>query len=139
MIGYTDEAALQSYADARGIVLNKPLTQLLTLGLDYIESFEPEFDGDRLDQDQPLAWPRTITQGVPLAIGQAQIIAAVEIDKGVNLLNTQTGGQVKRKKTGPLEKEYFSPVDMVATVPQIDALLSPFKRGSGFFLSVVRV
>lgn len=140
-IGYATEQDLTDYATARGIELSgtKAPAQLLTLALDYIESFEPDLDGQRKEAEQPLSWPRTICSGViPIAIKQAQIIAAIEIDKGTQLFNVLDGAQLKSKKTGPIEKEYFAPADAVTTVPQIDALMSPFKRGSGFF-GVVRV
>ncbi|AUM58662.1 putative virion structural protein [Plesiomonas phage phiP4-7] len=142
LIGYATEQELTEYAAVRGITLGdiKTPAQLLTLALDYIESFEPELDGQRKDADQLLSWPRTICSGiVPFAIKQAQIIAAIEIDKGTQLFNVSDGAQLKSKKAGPIEKEYFAPADAVTTVPQIDALMSPFKRGSGFFGMVTRV
>ena len=143
MVGYATEQELQDYADARGITLSadKTPTQLLTLALDYIESFEPDLDGQRVEPAQPLSWPRTICSGiVPIAIKQSQIIAAVEISKGTNLFNIADGAQVKSKKTGPIEKEFFAPADSVTTIPQIDSLMSPFMKGSGFFgLEVNRV
>ena len=139
MIGYVTAEELEAYATARGIALTKEPAIALQLGLDYIESFEPQLDGERADPEQPLSWPRTLTSGVPLAIKQAQMVAAIESDKGTNLFPVQSGAVMKRDKTGPLETEWFEGTETTISIPQIDGLMAPFLKGSGFFLNLVRV
>jgi hypothetical protein len=138
-IGYATPEELTAYAAARGYTLTKTPEIDLQLGLDYIESFEPNLDGQRADPNQLPSWPRTMTQGVPLAVKQAQMVAAMEADKGMDFFPTQSGAVMKRDKTGPLETEWFEGTETTVSVPQIDGLMAPFLKNSGFFLNVVRV
>lgn len=138
-IGYATPDELTAYAAARGYTLTKSPEIDLQLGLDYIESFEPNLDGQRADPNQLLSWPRTMTQGVPLAVKQAQMVAAMEADKGIDLFPVQSGAAVIREKVGPLETEFAQGMDTSVSIPQIDGLMAPFLKNSGFFLNVVRV
>lgn len=139
MIGYATTEELIQYAAARGVTLSQAPEVLLTLALDYIESLEPKMDGERADQAQPYSWPRTITAGVPLAIKQAQMVAAMTADDGTVLMPVTAGPQIIREKVGPLETEYSEGVSGTVSIPQIDGLIAPFLRNSGFFLNMVRV
>lgn len=139
MIGYATTEELIQYAAARGVTLTRVPEVLLTLALDYIESFEPKMDGERADPAQPYSWPRTITAGVPLAIKQAQMVAAMAEDAGTVLMPVTSGPQIIREKVGPLETEYAEGVSGTVSIPQIDGLIAPFLKNSGFFLNLVRV
>lgn len=139
MIGYATTEELIQYAAARGVTLTRVPEVLLTLALDYIESLEPKMDGERADPAQPYSWPRTITAGVPLAIKQAQMVAAMAEDAGTVLMPVTAGPQIIREKVGPLETEYADGVSGAVSIPQIDGLIAPFLKNSGFFLNLVRV
>lgn len=139
MIGYATTEELIQYAAARGVTLSQAPEVLLTLALDYIESLEPKMDGERADPAQPYSWPRTITAGVPLAIKQAQMVAAITADDGTVLMPVTSGPQIIREKVGPLETEYAEGVSGTVSIPQIDGLIAPFLKNSGFFLNLVRV
>ena len=139
MIGYATTEELIQYAAARGATISQAPEVLLTLALDYIESLEPLLDGERVDPAQPYSWPRTITAGVPLAIKQAQMVAAMTEDAGVVLMPVTSGAQIIREKVGPLETEYAEGVYAGVSIPQIDGLIAPFLKNSGFFLNLVRV
>ena len=136
---YATAEELTAYAAARGVTLAQDPTVLLTLALDYIESLEPLLDGERVDPSQPYSWPRTLTTEVPLAIKQSQMIAAMTADTGVVLMPVTSGAQIIREKVGPLETEYAEGVSTGVSIPQIDGLIAPFLKNSGFFLSLVRV
>jgi len=139
MIGYATTEELIQYAAARGVTLTRAPEVLLTLALDYIESLEPKMDGERADPAQPYSWPRTITAGVPLAIKQAQMVAAMAEDAGTVLMPVTAGPQIIREKVGPLETEYAEGASGAVSIPQIDGLIAPFLKNSGFFLNLVRV
>lgn len=139
MIGYATTEELIQYAAARGVTLTRVPEVLLTLALDYIESLEPKMDGERADPAQPYSWPRTITTGVPLAIKQAQMVAAMTEDAGTALMPVTSGPQIIREKVGPLETEYAEGVSGTVSIPQIDGFIAPFLKNSGFFLNLVRV
>ena len=139
MIGYATTEELIQYAAARGATLAKEPEVLLTLALDYIESLEQLLDGERVDPEQPYSWPRTLTAGVPLAIKQSQMIAAMTADTGVVLMPVTSGAKIIREKVGPLETEYADGVSAGVSIPQIDGLIATFLKNSGFFINLVRV
>ena len=139
MIGYATSEELIQYAADRGNTLSQSPEVMLTLALDYIESMEPLLDGERADPAQPYSWPRTLTAGVPLAIKQSQMIAAMTADTGVVLMPVTSGAQVIREKVGPLDTEYAEGVSAGVSIAQIDGLIAPFLKNSGFFLNLVRV
>lgn len=139
MIGYATTEELIQYAAARGVTLTRAPEVLLTLALDYIESLEPKMAGERAKPDQPYSWPRGFTEGVPLAIKQAQMVAAMTEDAGTVLMPVTSGQQIIREKVGPLETEYAEGVSGTVSIPQIDGLIAPFLKNSGFFLNLVRV
>lgn len=67
--------------------------------------------GDKLDPDQPLAWPRTV--GSIAVIEQAAVQLSVLLAANPDLMNQLTGatvaadGGTKRLKAGSVEIEYF--------------------------------
>ena len=126
MIGYATTEELIQYAAARGVTLSQAPEVLLTLALDYIESMEPLIDGERADPEQPYSWPRTLTSGVPLAVKQSQMIAAMTADTGVVLMPVTSGAQIIREKVSPLETEYADGDGLVNRVTNADMfVLSP--------------
>ena len=140
MIGYATTEELIQYAAARGVTLSQAPEVLLTLALDYIESLEPLLDGERVDPEQPYSWPRTLTAGVPLAIKQSQMIAAMTADSGVVLMPVTSGAQIIREKVGPLETEYAEGAPVAVSIQQVEGLISAFLKGAGFFpMNLVRV
>lgn len=141
---YVDESALQAYADLRGIPIAGDNTALLIQAMDYIE-IQP-FTGAKTSDGQPLQFPRDGSATVPTGVQQAQIVAALEIDRGVNLL-APISRTVKREKVDTIEVEYTDTLGSAQTDylppsvnPQLQALLKAFVKpvstGFGMMLTI---
>ena len=113
-MSYATEPQLTDYAAERGIALTGEPSQLLVRALDYLESLD--YKGSRTDSEQPLAWPRDgvfidgvelADDSVPQGIVNAQIVAAVAIDGGLDPLRPAER-EIKREKVDVIEVEYSS-------------------------------
>lgn len=133
---YGDEPGLTAYAAARGITLAGDLTQLLIRAMDYTES--QQFKGQKYTQAQPLQWPRSgvtidgFSVGVdeiPVDLINAQYVTAVSIDQGLDPLAV-IEPSLKRKKTGPLEKEWQDGSSQTRINPEISRAFSKLTSGS---------
>lgn len=109
------------------------------------------FKGTRTNTAQPLAWPRTGVYDlegeeyggavIPTAIVQAQMWLAFYIVSGNSLTTVASSasstGALKRKKIGPIEKEWFESTTGGSTSLSISdlnnawTLLKPLVVGSG--------
>lgn len=152
---YNPTVDIKSYASLRGRTLpdDDALIEAYAIrAMDYIESFAEQFKGVRtVGLDQPLEWPRSgaIIDDVeidddymPLQLLRAQNQLVIEQAAGVVLQPTLTlVGRVKRKKTGPLETEWFDSVQsgFQPIIPAVDAFLSPLLNLSSFGLRTLRV
>lgn len=86
------------------------------------------FKGERLTVAQALEWPRSIADGIPSRIKDAQCEAALRALTGV--LYADSDGRVVTAKTiGPLKTEYAQV--STARFPVIDALLRGLVAGGG--------
>lgn len=116
--------------------------------MDYIEALEGDMQGQRVfGADQPLSWPRqyVVLYGddfpideIPQALKNAQAELMWQIKSGVNLVPTTQGAQVKRRKTGPLETEWFAP-GSTPVMPAVDQWLSLLVNPTSGMLRVVRI
>lgn len=142
-------AEARAYASARGVTLpddDIELEILITKSIDYIKVFENEYDGVRLTTTQALPFPRTggYINGVlvPDGVIPSQVLALqngtiITLNAGIVLFPTTSERAVKRKKTGPLETEWFD-ADLSPTTTYIDALLAPLLSTFNQFSLTVR-
>lgn len=93
--------------------------------------------GQRVDPDQPLAWPRSgisgvDDEGVPQAIFDASIELANLGALGTDIVNfTSTFSVQKRLKAGSVEIENFRSFDTVYPLPQaVWRLIAPYIGGT---------
>lgn len=144
------------YASARGTDLDDTsidVDVLLIKAMDNLEGREAQFKGNRIDADQPLSWPRENVNingfdlesaeesygtqyTIPQQLKNAQMQLVLYLNAGVNLAPI-TGGEIKRKKIGPLETEYFAG----QTMPNLDTLeriLAPICKSSFGTMRVIR-
>jgi len=147
---YVAEAALTAYATARGITLTTDETILLIKAMDFLESFDGRFRGDRTARDQPLSWPRSgaIIEGwhwtsaqIPRQVINAQLALAIEIDAGEDPNNPSAAvlPVVRKKVDGAVEVQYANPgqVLKVAKTQASRAIIRTLLKRSG--LNAVRV
>lgn len=138
-----------AWAEARGYTLpSEDATEKnIYKAMDYFVTFEPDFEGERLDDTQELPFPRTgqyingvlIADGtIPKQVKELQYGIMKAIADGIDLFPTTEERALKRKKTGPLESEWFDS-DISPTVTFVDALLAPLTGRNGFGLTVVRI
>jgi len=151
---YATLVDLKAYNTDRGRVTygtDPELEAAAILAVDYIQSLESNMLGFRTyGQTQPLAFPRTdiIIENeyidadiIPTAIIYAQAELMYQIRQGVIPMQTITTANVKRKKIGPLETEWFAGgVPSQPTMPAVMAWLGPFMIGGSIqHMRVVRV
>ena len=137
---YVTEAELTIYATDRGVTIAGDTAQLLIKAMDWLE-IQP-FSGSKYDYDQDLQFPRypyspQLPNVVPDNIEKAQIVAALEIDSGADLLAT-IDRAVKREKVDVIEVEYQENASEVARYPELDMLIAEFLTSTGGSFGVVR-
>lgn len=142
-----------AYALARGIELEAgaELDVQIVKSTDFIVSKETDFAGSRTNDTQPLPFPRTDlaiydvdvpVDAIPLQVKNLQCGLVMAMVAGFDFFPATSEAGLRRKKTGPLEKEWFAPGGGVSSIshPTVDALLAPLLSDqSGWPLRVVRV
>lgn len=140
MIGYTDSAALEAWALARGITLKKSPGILLTQALDWVEL--QQFAGSKTDAAQPNQWPRTgvtidgvsvPSDTVPRQVIDLQMRVAADIDAGMNPSGQRKAAKASVAVVGAVAVTYEKgSVDSAISV-QAQALLTKLRsNGYGF-------
>lgn len=148
-------AELRAFAAERGATTipadDEDAEPLLVRAADYINSFEEQFRGDRVSEDQELSWPRAnvVLHGfaveettIPTRLKKAQMQAAIEESKGHELLGVTDGQIVKREKVDVIETEFMTQQDLGGDVslapsyPAVDAMLAPLLKTGGVLVSV---
>ena len=121
---YKTSTELTAYATARAItILAADKDIILLKAMDYIES--RIYSGYKTDSTQALEFPRNGDETVPAKIGQAQMVAALLIDSGVNLFSAIERG-IKREKVDIIETEYQTNAAEYTRYPELEVLLAPF-------------
>jgi len=104
---------------------------------DYMEVvYGGRWKGQIVDYDQVLAWPRagvTDLEGraiddavYPTRLERAECELAYKTFSADLLTDTDAGGALKRKKTGPLEKEWFPGASVYKRYEYVDQLVGPY-------------
>ena len=113
---------LQQYAVNQGVDLTSMTSDTLTVfmfkAIQYLNSFENQYIGQRLSHTQSLSWPRKIWNkfstvdiaSIPTTLVLAQYQLVLEQVAGNELMPTITdAGNLKKSIIGPITKEYFAP------------------------------
>lgn len=153
---FVSVAEFISFASNRGIDIDTTDDDpdvLLIKAMDDLVSKESQFKGSRVDEDQTLPFPREdvwmygyellpteLTDGtdqypIPQELKNAQMQIALYLKAGIDLAPI-TNNNLKRKKTGPLEREYFQGGSQ-PYLKQLDTWLAPLLKSVGI-LSVGR-
>lgn len=150
---YVTLAEYRAYGEARGIVVSADddvATQQLIKGVDWLEAQSARYKGQKTYATQDLQFPRDGVDVygtfignnvIPKNVKAAQMQLGIEISQGVDLFPTRTGAFLKRKKIGPIEREWSETIgDRGPLMPAVEALLSPLLlTNGGFGLRTVRV
>lgn len=137
---YVSVQELVDFAEARGVIINDDEAEKdLIIASDYLSILEIRYSGSRSYVGQILPFPRQnlivnrdaiALDAIPWQLKKAQLLLAMEVAKGVDIMPTVSAGSrakiKKRTKIDVLETEYFDPGVPTGFVffPQVDALLS---------------
>lgn len=138
-------ADLIAYAALRGVVIpdTEAADKHLILAMDVLERIDLypyvgtplghlAFPREHLNCDGEEVFP---SDEVPLAVKKAQILLAFASQQGTQLQATANAGrQIKRRRVGPMDREYSDNEREVAEVPGVRALLSAYLIGGGGML-----
>lgn len=119
MIGYATEQQLTDYATARGVTLVLSPAVLLTRALDFL-------DAQNLDIPDP----------VPDDIGTAQIIAAILIDGGADLLAPVGQRVLSERVEGVVSVTYSDGGSKITRYLQLDAILNKYRAPAIGFMQI---
>lgn len=147
---YATVAQFKAWADARGFSYDADdnvVEQHMLKAMDYIESKEDRFKGDRYySAGQPLAFPRinicvngvNMNQAIPLQLQAAQYqltldSEAAEAEGSSLFVNTDGRTVTKERVEGAVEVNYSEAGGTGASpvFSKAEALLSPLMEGSG--------
>jgi len=119
---YVSLADARAYASARGITLSAvdaTLEAQIIDAMDWIESHDAQFVGERVDRDQPLSWPRewAVVDGwswssdeIPRQLITALLEAVLEVHGGGDPFNPADNLTIIRARVeGAVEVEYAEP------------------------------
>lgn len=146
---YVSLTDARAYVAARGGVLSAvdaTAEAVLLKAMDYLESFDGRFKGDRVERDQPLSWPRegVIIEGwewgsdeIPRQVIAAQLALVWEVNAGEDPNNPSaaTLPVIRERVEGAVEVEYANPgVAMKVSKTQASrTIINTLLRNSGMF------
>jgi hypothetical protein len=146
---FVSAASIVAFAAKRGIVITLPEAEVHAIkAMDYFFTLcligEVAFPGVQwtlyprkglIAGDEEPGFGYEIPRNVILA----QLHLAVDSFNGIDLVPSRAAEpKLKKRKTGPIEREYFEGVDFLPDLPMIDALMNPLKCGQGFKLRTYR-
>lgn len=122
---YIDVAYARQYASSRGITLpedDDELAAMLIQGVDFLESKECKFLGERTNPNQALSWPRKNSKvncqsfpedQIPKVLKDAQAALAIVVNSGLDLFtNYGPGDFITEETVGPITTKYSDPVQV---------------------------
>ncbi len=137
------------YARARGVTLpvdDGEAEAVILKAMDYLESFDGRFKGDRVERDQALSWPRDGVEiegwewgsdEIPRQVLNAQLALIIEINAGEDPYNSSraTLPVVRERIEGAVEVEYANPGQAlkVSKTQASKAIINTLLRNSGLF------
>lgn len=123
---YIDQATAREYAAQRGVTLSTDddvVGAMIINSMDYIESFECEFAGERVSTEQELSWPRQDaylcgsdipfpSDQIPKDLIKAQCASVIVLSQGLVLMpNIQATDYVTEETVGPITTKYANPIE----------------------------
>lgn len=148
---YSELAEIRAYAEARGRTLpidDETVEAYAIRAMDYLESFRDRYKGSKAIDGQGLQWPRTdvvidnvafAEDAIPIELQNAHSQLTIDVASGVELFPVRTSLQnVRRKKVGPLETEWFEGGGVSPILTALSAYLKPLLRTTAA-LTTVRV
>ena len=150
---YATLAQIRAYNAQRGIEMpsdDDELIELATQAMDYLESYEPRFMGDRSSPlFQELSWPRTNaylygnafpTNGIPskLIVAQSYLAGIAETITLNPVIDTRA---ITKEVIGPIETDYDpkSGATLRPIIPAVDSILVPLLKSGTGMLRTLRV
>lgn len=149
---YLTLAELRAFATKRGVTLTTVDADLEVMShkaIDYLEAYRDRYKGTKVDEAQPLQFPRDnvyvdgIEVGgdtIPDVLKNAQAQLVVELSAGSELTTNGDGRVVVRDKLGPIEQSFAvggsgapQPV-----FPAVNRWLAPLLDAGGGNLTNVR-
>lgn len=137
-----DEA--RSYATGRGITLpveDTAVEALIINAADFLFMYEVRLKGVRANDEQALIYPRKGVEingaelaqdAIPATLKKAQLQLVIEGNSGSLTISRRGADFIKRKKTGPLEKEWSEAVYLQygnsVSYPLVDTYMQPLLR-----------
>lgn len=138
---YASLTEIKEYATARGLELpaQDDDIELLTIqAVDFVDSHEYQFQGDRTHLEQELAFPRTGVvlfgneidpESIPNQLKKAQCQATV--DAYTEDLMPNLTRQAKREKVDVIEVEYAESSVATPSFTKLTSLIRPLLKSSG--------
>jgi hypothetical protein len=132
-MGYATDIELLAYAAAREITLVGTPDTILIKGLDWLE-LQP-FSGTKTDPLQVLEFPRNGETVVPANIKTAQMVAAILVDTGEDLMAPLSQRVLSESVAGAVSVTYSDTGRQSTYYPQLAYLLRPYlgSTGASFF------
>lgn len=138
---YVTLAAYQAYGAARGWTLadSDPADEIsLRRAFDGINR-NWTYRGVADSADQPGAWPRSIAEGIPQRVKDAQCELAYQVQGGLDVFATITTSKtMERKKVGPIETEVETLPTGKPRVEAVTTLLRPYLSAGAGQVQLVR-
>lgn len=149
---YNSEAELRDYATRRGVTLpvnDAELTVLAIKAMDFVESNEYRFKGERVDAAQSLSWPRSgvvingftiAKEAIPKQVKDLQCQLTIDA-MTVALQPNGTGRVVTKQKVDVIETEYQIIGDGSVELTKANNLLALLvdEGSTGLTVAVLRV
>jgi hypothetical protein len=135
-MSYATDTELLAYAAAREITLAGSPDTLLTKALDWLD-LQP-FSGAKTDPEQALEFPRNGETVVPTNIKTAQMVAAVLVDTGEDLMAPLSQRVLSESVAGAVSVTYSDTGRQSTYYPQLAYLLRPYLGSTGANIFEVR-
>jgi len=133
---YVTVQEFEAYAAKRGIAVAGNSNSLLLNAMDYLETLS--FIGWKKTEAQALQWPRDEvyidnyyieSTTIPQELKTAQIVAALTIDAGNDLLSNAVDRKVIREKVDSIEVEYSEASGSKKQFEKVNAMLEKLLAG----------
>ena len=117
---YIADIELTTYAQDLGITLTASESILIAKAMEYFESLDGRFVGNRVERDQAVSWPRTDVilenwgwahDEIPRQVINAQLALCIEIDSGEDPHNPSSAPlpTIMKRVEGAVTVEFANP------------------------------
>lgn len=137
---YVDEAYVTAYFTKRGVTEWDAITNkeaCIVKSMDYFES-SYLFKGEKLNENQALAFPRYINGTVEYPIRIKSAICELALKAGSTVLLEDTSKSVLSEKVGELQIDYDPNSKDGINYEFVFNLIAPWLNSNGFSSSIIR-